>query len=96
MKIWWKYNRLKKKILKKELRSILILKYHKLKNLSLNNRLNSINFLKRDNKNLNCYPNICKKSNKFKKNVNKFRLNRWELFHNLKKGKIPNTYKYIW
>lgn len=96
MRKWWVYENVKKKLEKKEKNWTKILSIRSRLNLKIKQRLN-INFLiKKEYFLMNCYPNICKSSMKFKKVIKMGKTTRWVFFHNLKKNKITNISKYVW
>ena len=96
MRKWWIYWRLKKKLKLKKLNTSKIFLFIKQKNFLFKHKYNAFYFVQNNLKELNCYPTICKKSNKFKKNIKLTKTTRWVFFKQLKNNKISNIHKYVW
>ena len=96
LKKWWKYEKLKNLIKKKQISKKKILSLNSSYMITWLTKLNIFQYYQHVNKQLNCYPNICKSSRKFKKNIKMGKTTRWVFYHQLKKEKVANVYKYVW
>jgi hypothetical protein len=99
MRRWWRYNKIKSLSIQKTLYTKnlhKILKNINIKNFTVKNYFNlKLIYL---NRHLihKYYPNICKKSAKFKTTFKFAHLNRWNLLKQIKYNNIPNVKKFIW